>query len=198
MGGRRRVGHHVPMEHRSAEELEAGLADIRRAPADAGVLELIVRRPEIGEREVLDAAELSRHDGLVGDNWRTKGSRHTDDGAAEPNRQLTIMSARAIDLFAGGDRSRWPEAGDQLYVDIDLSAANLPPGTRLGIGAAVVEVSVEPHTGCAKFRARFGPAASKLVNTEPGRELNLRGINARVIEEGAIKQGDKVHRLAPA
>lgn len=182
------------MHHRTAEELEAGLDDIRSAPADEGVLELIVRRPETEQREVVEAAQLSRDDGLVGDNWLRRGSRHTDDGSAELNRQLTIMSARAIALFAG-DRSRWPEAGDQLYVDIDLSADNLPPGTRLRIGDAVVEVSVEPHTGCAKFLQRFGRDASRLVNTPPGRALNLRGINARVVEEGAIKQGDAVRRV---
>jgi MOSC domain-containing protein YiiM len=184
------------MDHRSAEELAVGLEEIRRAPADDGVLELIVRRPDTEEREVLVAAELSLAEGLVGDNWRARGSRHTDDGSAEPARQLTIMNARAIALFAG-DRARWPEAGDQLYVDFDISEANLPPGTQVRIGDAVVEVSVEPHTGCAKFRQRFGPAASKLVNEPAGRELNLRGINARVVEPGTIRAGDAVRRLRP-
>jgi MOSC domain-containing protein YiiM len=183
------------MEHRSAADLEAGLDEVRRAPADHGVLELIVRRPQSEEREVLDTAELSSEVGLVGDNWKLRGSRHTDDGSAEPGRQLTIMNARAIALFAG-DRARWPEAGDQLYVDLDISSANLPPGTQLRVGDAVVEVSAEPHTGCAKFRARFGPAASKLVNTDEGRALNLRGINARVVEGGAIAKGDAVTRIA--
>jgi MOSC domain-containing protein YiiM len=184
------------MDHRSAEELEAGLDEIRRAPSDDGVLELIVRRPVAEAREVLQEAQLSLDEGVVGDNWRARGSRHTEDGSAEPGRQLTIMNARAIALFAG-DRARWPEAGDQLYVDLDISAASLPAGTRLGIGDAVVEVSVEPHTGCAKFRQRFGPDASRLVNAPAGRELNLRGINARVVEPGTIRTGDAVRRLRP-
>ena len=182
------------MDHRSTEELTDGLAEVRLAPADVGTLELIVRRPAVEEREVVETAELSHDDGLVGDNWKAKGSRHTDDGSAEPARQLTIMNARAIALFAG-DRSRWPEAGDQLYVDFDISATNLPPGTRLQIGDAVVEVSVEPHTGCAKFLQRFGRDASRIVNAPEGRELNLRGINARVVEPGTIRQGDAVRRL---
>jgi MOSC domain-containing protein YiiM len=184
------------MEHRTVEELEAGLEEIRRAPADDGVLELIVRRPASEEREVLEVGELSKTEGLVGDNWRARGSRHTDDGSAEVARQLTIMNARATALFAG-ERARWPEAGDQLYVDFDISEANLPPGTRVQIGSAVVEVSVEPHTGCAKFRQRFGPAASKLVNQPAGRALNLRGINVRIVEPGSIRAGDAVRRLQP-
>jgi MOSC domain-containing protein YiiM len=182
------------MGHRSTEELEAGLDHVRAAPADAGVLELIVRRPEPEERDVLEAAELSVDEGLVGDNWKARGSRHTEDGSAEPGRQLTIMNARAIALFAG-DRARWPEAGDQLYVDLDISPSNLPAGTRLRIGDAVVEVSVEPHTGCAKFNARFGRDVSRMVNTPGGRALNLRGINARVVEPGTIKTGDDVVKL---
>ena len=182
------------MDHRSTAELIEGLPEVRSAPAEIGTLELIVRRPDVEQREVVDAGELSPEVGLVGDNWKAKGSRHTDDGSAEPARQLTIMNARAIALFAG-DRSRWPEAGDQLYVDFDISAANLPPGTRVQIGDAVVEVSVEPHTGCAKFLQRFGRDVSRLVNTTEGRELNLRGINARIIEPGAIRRGDAVRRL---
>jgi len=183
------------MGHRSTEELEAGLDHVRGAPADAGVLELIVRRPAPEQREVLEAAELSLEDGLVGDNWRARGSRHTEDGSAELGRQLTIMNARAIALFAE-ERSRWPEAGDQLYVDLDISGSNLPAGTRVRIGDAVVEVSVEPHTGCAKFNERFGRDVSRMVNTPAGRALNLRGINARVVEPGTIKAGDAVKKLS--
>jgi MOSC domain-containing protein YiiM len=99
------------------------------------------------------------------------------------------MNARAIALLAQ-DKSRWPLAGDQLFVDIDLSAANLPPGTKLAIGSAVIQITAEPHTGCRKFAARFGREAIKFVNSRVGKQLNLRGVNAKVVRPGAIKIGD--------
>jgi hypothetical protein len=189
----------VERTHLSADALLAGLDAVRAAPADHGTLELIVRRPAVDERELLATGELTQHDGLGGDTWRARGSRHTDDGSAEPGRQLTLMNARAIALFSGtafdGDRSAWAEAGDQLYVDLDLSGDNLPAGTRLRMGSAVIEVSVEPHTGCAKFSARFGMDAARFVNSPVGRSLNLRGINARVVEPGTIRTGDAVTKL---
>jgi MOSC domain-containing protein YiiM len=175
--------------------LAAGLSTIEAAPTDRGVLELIVRRPETLARESVDAAELSLDVGLVGDNWLARGSRHTDDGSAEPERQLTLMNARAIDLFAGGDKARWPEAGDQLYIDLSLAETNVPAGTRLAIGDAVVEVSPLPHTGCAKFLERFGRDVSQFVTTGDGMRLHLRGINAFVVTPGTISTGDAVVKL---
>jgi MOSC domain-containing protein YiiM len=178
---------------RTTDELEAGLDAVRGAPTDAGTLEAIVRRPAVGEREVLVVATLTTDDGLAGDSWRARGSRHTPDGSPEPNRQLTIMSARAIALVAGDDRARWPLAGDQLYVDLDISEDNLPPGTRVRRGTtAVVEISEEPHTGCAKFRDRFGADAARFVNSPEGRRLRLRGLNARVVTPGDVAAGDAV------
>jgi hypothetical protein len=181
------------MEHPDAAALGAGVPDVRAAPADDGLLELVVRRPEPGEREVLDEAELDRVVGLVGDGWRVRGSRRTSDGSANPDQQLTLMSARAAGLIAG-PRERWPLAGDQLYVDLDLSGANLPPGSRVEIGSAVLEVTREPHTGCQKFVQRFGLDAMRFVNSAVGRELNLRGINARVVVEGTVRPGDRVRK----
>jgi MOSC domain-containing protein YiiM len=108
--------------------------------------------------------------------------------------QLTVMSTRAVELVAG-DRERWPLAGDQLYVDLDLSGANLPPGTQLEIGDAMIEVSTQPHTGCDKFVSRFGLEAMKFVNSPLGRSLNLRGINARVVRPGRIRAGDEVRKV---
>jgi hypothetical protein len=179
------------MTHRSYSELEAGLDQVRSAPKDGGVLAMIVRRPQIGAREVLDEAELNLVEGLAGDTWRNRRSTRTTDGSPHPDMQLNIIGARAVDLVAR-DRSRWPLAGDQLVIDLDLSGANLPPGTRLAIGSAVIEVTAQPHTGCVKFVERFGAEAHQFVNSPVGRELNLRGINARVVQAGTIRVGDGV------
>jgi hypothetical protein len=182
------------LRHLTTEELHAGLEGIRQSPKDEGVLELIVRRPRIGEREVLDEGQLDIVDGLVGDTWSTRGSRRSKDGLAHPDMQLNIMNARAIALVAQ-DRERWHLAGDQLFMDLDLSGENLPPGTRLAIGSAVIEVTAEPHTGCQKFVSRFGLDAMKFVNSPVGRELNLRGINARVVKPGRIRVRDVARKL---
>jgi len=177
--------------HLTLNELEAGLAEIRRSPRDAGRLALIVIRPLTLEREILQQGELDVQRGLVGDNWQARGSTMTDDGVAHPEMQLNLMNARAIDLIAT-DKSRWQLAGDQLFVDLDLSGENLPPGTRLEIGTAVIEVTAVPHTGCKKFVARFGLEAMKFVNSPVGRELNLRGINAKVVKGGVVAVGDRI------
>ncbi len=177
--------------HRSLDELRAGLDLVRAAPRDAGVVALVVCRPGVDERAVVERAELTPGDGVVGDTWRARGSRHTDDGSAEVARQVTIMSARAITLFAGA-REHWPLAGDQLYVDLDLSEDRLPAGSWLRAGDALLEVSTAPHTGCAKFAARFGTAAARLVRTPEGRALRLRGLNASVREAGWVAVGDAV------
>jgi len=176
------------------DELVAGLDGIREAPADGGVLEMIVRRPAVGVRETLEEGELDPVVGLVGDTWSSRGSRRTADGSPHPAMQINVMSARVVALLAQ-DRSSWPLAGDQLFVDLDLSEANLPAGTRLAIGDAVIEVTAEPHTGCGKFAARFGVDATKFVNAAERRPLNLRGINARVIQRGAIRRGDRVTKV---
>lgn len=175
------------------EALEAGLDEIRCAPADEGGLRLIVRRPAVNVREVLDGGTLDTAQGLVGDSWAMRESARAADGSADPVTQLTIMNVRVIALLAR-DPARWPLAGDQLFVDLDLSEANLPAGTRLAVGAAIVEVSAEPHTGCAKFLKRFGLDAMKFVNSPTGRMLRLRGLNARVIQGGGITVGDVVRK----
>lgn len=180
--------------HLTMEELEAGLDHIRAAPRDGGVLNLIVRRPGIGQREVLQEADLDLAEGLVGDTWRIRPSSRTPDGSPHPHMQLNIMSARVISLVARHP-GRWALAGDQLYVDLDLSAANLPPGTRLALGSAVVEVTDQPHTGCKKFVERFGMDALKFVNSPLGRELHLRGINAKVVQPGRIAVHDPVWKV---
>ena len=177
------------MRHLSAAELQAGLAHIEASPQDGGTLEMIVRRPQTDAREVLDAGVLDLAEGLVGDNWRRRGSSSTADRSADPEMQLNIMNARAAALVAGS-RERWPLAGDQLYLDLELSVVNLPPGSRLRLGEALLEVTPPPHTGCRKFVSRFGMEAMKFVNSRLGRRLNLRGINAKVVEAGVVRVGD--------
>jgi hypothetical protein len=179
----------------SLAQLEAGLGDIRRSPQDGGTLRLIVRRPGSNQRETLEIGRLEPAEGLLGDRWRPRNGKQPDQ---PPDRldQLTIMNARAAALIAQ-DISRWPLAGDQLYMDLDLSNANLPPGTRLAIGTAVIEITPEPHTGCRKFLDRFGAGALKFVNTPVGRQFNLRGIYAQVIQAGEIRPGDSVRKLSP-
>jgi hypothetical protein len=172
------------VEHATTEELLAGLDHVRAAPADSGVVELIVRRPAVDQREVVDAGELDLVIGLIGDRWHLGASPINDA-------QLTLMNARAAELIARS-RERWPLAGDQLYVDLDLSVDNLPAGTQLAVGDAVVEITAVPHTGCAKFSARFGTDALKFVNKSPGRELRLRGVNARVVTAGTVRAGDAI------
>jgi hypothetical protein len=179
-----------------AVELWDGLDEIRRAPRDHGRIKLIVRRPAELEREVLTEATLDLTEGLVGDTWRRRGSRRTPDQSAHPKMQLTVMNARAAALVAVDDE-RWKLAGDQLYVDLDLSEANLPPGTRLEVGSAVIEITDEPHLGCKKFRDRFGEDALQFVNSTVGRELRLRGVNSRVVRAGRVGLGDPVRKLAP-
>jgi hypothetical protein len=190
-----------PMElfarHLSADELAAGLAALEPSPREQGVVRLIVRRPRTGQREIIDEGELDTVTGLVGDNWQHRGSSRTPDGTAHPAMQINLMNARVIDLIAGHP-SRWALAGDQFFVDLDLSAANLPPGTRLALGSAVIEVTNQPHTGCAKFIERFGLDAMKFVNSADGRALQLRGINARVITSGRVRTGDSIRKLPPS
>ena len=182
------------MKHLTTSELEAGLYEVSRSPKDAGVLEMIVRRPQVGEREILDEGHLDLAEGLVGDSWKLRTSRRTADGTPHPDMQLNLINSRLVALVAQ-DRSRWHLAGDQLYVDLDLSEANLPPGTRLSIGSAVIEVTAEPHTGCSKFVERFGLDAMKFVNASERKDLHLRVINARVVRSGVVRAGEAVNKL---
>jgi MOSC domain-containing protein len=180
--------------HMALSELEAGLEMVRRSPRDEGLLAMIVCRPAIGERQVLIEAKLDLFDGLVGDTWRKRGSSRTADRSSDPDTQLTLMNARAIALVAQ-EKDRWPLAGDQLYVDLDLSLDNLPPGIRLALGDAIIEVTAQPHTGCHKFKARYGVEALKFVNSPTGKQLRLRGLNAKVVQPGIVRMGDGVKKL---
>ncbi|MBA3397547.1 MAG: MOSC domain-containing protein [Deltaproteobacteria bacterium] len=180
------------MLHRTREQLDESLDEIRRSPKLAGTVELIARRPAVGEREIVEHARITAEHGLVGDSWHTRKNRKT--GTPNPDQQLTLMNARAIAAITP-ERTEWPKAGDQLYVDLDLGGDNVPPGTRLAIGTAIVVVTAEPHLGCAKFTKQLGADATKWTNSPFGRALNLRGINARVVVDGEVRTGDAIRKL---
>ncbi len=182
------------LTHLSLEELHEGLAALGQSPADYGTVEMIVRRPDKGEREVLNQAELDVTVGLVGDNWQARGSKAMEDGRAHPEAQIAIMNSRTIQAIAQ-DRALWSLAGDQLFLDLDLSVENLPAGQRLAIGTAILEVTALPHNGCAKFTERFGSGATKLVNSPEGRQHRRRGINTRIVQAGTIHVGDTVRKI---
>jgi hypothetical protein len=184
------------VEYLSRERLAAGLDQIRGSPRDGGWLVLVVRRPAVGERDLPVEAVLDQVTGLDGDNWLTRGSPSTPDGSADPQRQITVMNARVAELVADGT-DRMPLAGDQLYLDLDLSIDNLPAGSLLAVGQAVLQVSEAPHLGCAKFVERFGAEAMRFVNSSIGRQLRLRGMNARVVVPGTVRIGDLATK-APA
>lgn len=182
------------MAVRSLSVLEAGLAEVEGSPADDGVVSLIVCRPRENAREVLAEGTVDRSEGLVGDDWRARGSGSTPDGSANPEAQVTLMNDRAALLFAG-DPERRRLAGDQFFVDLDLSEGNLPPGTHIRLGTAILEISAKPHTGCAKFSARFGADALRLVSSPVGRAMRLRGVNAKVVAAGTVRVGDVVRKI---
>jgi hypothetical protein len=180
--------------HLSRDELAAGLDEILRSPGDRGVLKAVVIRPETNARESLQRCELSPERGVHGDNWAKGCWMKLPDGRPHPDAQVTLMNARTIALIAQ-DEARWPLAGDNLCVDLDLSGANLPPGTRLVIGSAILEITAVPHNGCKKFAGRFGVEATRFVNSREGKRLHLRGIYARIVQPGVITVGDLVSKL---
>ncbi len=176
------------------DELMGAWADIDPSPTESGTVEMIVRRPETESREHIQEGELSTVDGLVGDNWLARGSSSTPDGSAHPEAQITLMSTRIIDIIAQ-DKDNWDLAGDQFFVDFDLSMDNLPTGSKIQVGSAILEISEKPHTGCAKFAKRYGASARKFVMTDEGKQARLRGVNARVIQAGTVKVNDIIKKL---
>jgi len=188
------VAQSTETQHLSREELEAGLEEIRRSPKDEGVLHLIVRRPQEETRELLQEGQLDLVEGLVGDTWNVRYSSRTVDGSAHPDMQLNVMNSRVAALVAR-DPERRQLAGDQLFIDLDLSDDNLPPGSRLAIGSAIIEVTNQPHTGCKKFVARFGMEALKFIESPEGKQLHMRGINAKVVQPGTIHVDDVAKKI---
>lgn len=175
-------------------ELENGVEYIKASPKDTGTVDLIVCRPKTGEREELQEADLDIKLGLVGDNWLSRGYGKTSDGSAHPDMQLNLMNSRSIAQIAK-EKENWKLAGDQFFVDLDLSPSNLPPGTQLMIGGALIEITAEPHLGCKKFSERFGQDAAIFVNSNVGKSLNMRGVNAKVVKPGKVTLGSAIKKL---
>lgn len=181
--------------YRTRAELEAALPDILAAPAETGRLDLIVSRPSKGQRQMPDAAELTSAAGVAGDHWSAGCWMSTEDGQPHPDVQICMMCSRTIRAIAG-PLEAWPPAGDNLFLDFDLTPSNCPPGTRLGIGSTELLVTEVPHNGCQSFIDRYGRDACLFVNTGEGKRLRLRGIYARVIRDGRVAVGDAVRKLA--
>lgn len=186
----------VPMAHRTTAWLNEHVDHLSAAPNEVGTLDLVVRRPAHAAREVLDAGLLDVERGLVGDNWLDRATNHAIAEGRHLEAQLNVMSSRMVGLLADTDEQR-ALAGDQLYLDLDLSHDNLPTGARIAIGeTAVIEVTAKPHRGCAKFVRRFGRDAEAFVNSQTGKQLRLRGFNARVVSGGTVRPGDRAVRLS--
>lgn len=184
----------VAPRYLNADELDAGLAEILRSPKTSGTVEMIVARPGTDQRQCPEQARLSPEDGLEGDRWKATCRRRLEDGSPDPEVQITLINSRCIQLLAG-DRAHWALAGDNLFVDLDLSIGNLPPGTRLQAGSALLEICSLPHNGCEKFQKRFGKEALLFVNSSQGKALRLRGAHARVVRAGVITVGDRIERI---
>jgi len=182
------------MDYVSREEMELQVDKILQSPKNDGVLKMIVRRPEVDLRTVLEKGELSISEGLTGDSWRNRVMKKNPNKLPDRKTQLTLMNARVIEVVAR-DEDNWPLAGDQLFVDMELSEEKLPPGSRLSIGLSEIEITAVPHTGCGKFKKRFGSDALKFVNSEIGKKHRFRGIYAKVIKAGEINKGDIIRKL---
>ncbi|HJQ79911.1 MAG TPA: MOSC domain-containing protein [Lacipirellulaceae bacterium] len=185
--------HHT-IQHRSAIELEQGLADVTESPRDAGRLEAIVIRPASNERRMLQSVRLTPEGGVEGDRWVTDSYYRLKDGRSDPCCQVSIMNARFLRQIAGSEDSICL-AGDNLIVDLDLSEANLPAGSRLAIGREVViEITEKAHTGCSKLEGRYGSEARAFMNSKARKSLHLRGRYASVVSGGTIAVGDVVRK----
>jgi len=180
--------------HRPLAEIEKAAAAMGSSPTDIGIVEMIVCRPAVDERKVLSEGALDATHGLRGDSWETRPASAASEGP-DPLRQITLMNSRVLASIAG-DRDRWPLAGDQLIVDLDLALDNLPAGTRLQIGQALTEVTAPPHTGCSKFAGRFGVEALAWANGPAGRQKRRRGMHVRVLESGSVREGDPIRKLS--
>jgi len=182
------------MTYQTTEQLESGMARVIDTPKDQGLVRLVVRRPAKSQREILEVGRLDTEQGLVGDDWINRPNKTT--GRPSPYAQVTVMNARAAELISGDpEPAAWAQCGDQLYVDLDISEANMPAGTRIEVGDAVLEVQAEPHTGCVQFREWWGGDALRHINTKEGLALRMRGANTSVVRAGDVRPGDTARVL---
>lgn len=173
-----------PSRHVPADELSRRFAELTPPPRDAGSVRLLVRRGwHQGRREEPASVMLSASEGMPGDSWSRSEGR-------TPDSQLTAMEVGVAEMIANGQP--WSLFGDQLYLDLDLSAENLPVGSAVAVGEAVLEVTPKPHKGCAKYQARFGADALRLISRPDLRPRHLRGIYLRVVTDGLVRVGDAV------
>lgn len=165
------------------------------APADNGVVSLLVQRPDTNEREIVKEATFSATSGMEGSGWKERPERGKID-------QICVMSVESIRAITGGDDvNTWAAAGDQIFMDLDLSKRNLANGDRVVLGkdnGVVLEVTEKPHNGCSKFSKRFGADALKLVNCPQGKFKRLRGIYFCVLRDGVVKEGDRIRKVSSA
>ncbi len=180
--------------HPTLEQLELSLETIAASPSKQGTVELIISRPETGKRVVHTIGNFSKTGGLEGDNWANDCWKTLPDGKSDPIVQIAITNTRLLAAICP-DKSRWPLAGDQIYTELNLSKTNLPVGTRLSAGTVILEITQEPHLGCSQYAEHFGKDSLKFTLTPRGRELNLRGIYAKVIKSGSINTGDRISKI---
>ena len=181
--------------HLTEQEIMDGLNEVQKSPMNDGILEAIVIRPGSDERRSLEQCRLSPEGGTEGDAWARGCWLQLPDGRPDPAVQICIMNSRMINLVAG-NRNRWELAGDNLFVDLNLSRENLQAGQLLSIGECVIEITEQAHNGCAKFSQRFGAPALKVVNSPLGKQLRLRGIYAKVITPGNVGVGNLIMKLS--
>ena len=187
-------GNHNMPKHLTLAELQTQLPAILDSPKDEGVLRGIVIRPGPGERRDADSCEISLAGGVHGDHWAKGCWKSTAAGLPHPDVQICIMNARCIAVIAQ-ERENWLPAGDNFFTDMDLTPDNMPPGQRLAVGSAIIEITDTAHNGCASFIARYGRDACLFVNTGEGKRLRLRGIYARVVQDGRVSIGDRVSKF---
>ena len=183
------------MKHLTLTEIEAGMDWVLAAPDTVGRVEALVVRPAVDQRVSHTQVMFSPEQGVTGDNWLTSCWKKLPGGESDPEVQVAIMSARMIEVLTR-DKSRWPLAGDQLFVDFDLSVVNLAVGNRLQVGAAVLEITAEPHRGCRKFSQRFGAEAKAFVNSKQGDAYRLRGVYAKIVSAGEVRVGDDIRKIS--
>jgi MOSC domain-containing protein YiiM len=174
--------------HRSLAELDAGFHALTTLPpTDSGRVALIVRRRQDGVRETPSRVQLSPEEGVPGDGWSRRPPR-------DPDAQLAVMRRDVAELIANGQPLTL--FGDNLFVELDLSAANLPVGSRLRLGEAEAVVTAKPHNGCRKFNGRFGQDALRFVQQRPTRDQNFRGIYWKTIASGEVAVGDPIQVIS--